>query len=273
MPADASFTKIIGKTPNLLVENVLVGQLSKVSFPGGTLDVLYQQADFDSEGWLDINKSIERTFTDAAIPVAERPDWQYVDNDTLVTLNTAALTTIADLPFGLVAEGQAIPPASRLPIEKVAIRFEVREFNPTTLVTAPLPGSGKTINSLVINNNSIFKKYVVTQLGIGGCSPLSGTIDTAYTVHHPLLRSASLRIRNNSGTYNKLLTDTFFTVTGNTSLAVNHGNNGALQINPSLPETMPRCTYVLELDVQRRLHTGESATHDAVEQIFFFYQP
>jgi hypothetical protein len=270
-PADANFNKIIGVTSGLLAET-LVGELSKASFPGGTLDVYSKPEDFDAEGWFDVNKSIQRSFTDAAIPPAEQSDWFFIDNDTLLALNTTAL--VAANPFTDVVAGQAIPASDFFPIKKVAIRFEVREFNPITLATATLPGSGRTLNSAVINNDEVFAKYVVTELGIGGCSPLSNDIHAAYSVHHPLLQSATLRIRNNSNTVNRLLTDTFLTVSGNTSLAVNNGNNTALKIN-KVPNDMPMCTYVLELNVQRRLHTGDVSSNafDGTQQIFFFYQP
>jgi len=270
-PAAANFSKIIGVTPGLLDENAVVCQLSKPSIPSGTIDVFAKASDFDSDGWFDINNAIQRSFIDRGIPVSDQNDWYLVDTDTLLSLNTAALTTGLDIGFP-IAEGQPVPVAALIPIEKIAIRFEVRTFNPITLATSAMTANGRTLNSMVVNNNSIFAKYMITQLGIGGCSPLSGNIDAAYTVHHPLLRSASLRIRNNSGTVNRLLTDSFLTVSNNTNAAINNGNNPALRIN-LVPNDMPRCTYVLELDVQKRLHNGVSASHDGVQQIFFFYDP
>jgi len=270
-PDDSDFSKIIGVTPGLLDESALICQLSKGSFPWGTINVYAKTTDFDSEGWFDVNDAIQRSFSDHGVPVSEQSDWHLIDTDTLLGLHTTALTTATDIALP-IAEGQPVPAAVLIPIEKIAIRFEVRTFNPATLATSPMTANGRTLNSMVVNNNSIFAKYMVTQLGIGGCSPLSGNIDAAYTLHHPLLRSASLRIRNNSGTLNRLLTDGFLTVSNNTNAGINNGNNAALRIN-SVPNDMPRCTYVLEFDVQRRLHNGVSNSHDGVQQVFFFYDP
>lgn len=271
-PALANFTKIIGVTSGLFASS-LVGKLSQSIFPFATLNVFSQQADFDTEGWFDVNKAIERTLTDNSIPLSDLPNWDYIDEDTLLSLNTAALTTAPDVPNGAATAGNPVPVGNRIGIEKIAIRFEVREVvNKATNSFVTLLGSGQTLNSMVVNNNPTFFKCVVDELvTLGDCSPLSGDIHTSYTVHHPLLKDVSIHVRSNSGVINKYLSDGFITLSNNTNSAVNHRNTAALKINAT-PNDLIRCTYLLTYSSTRRLHTGDGADSANPQNIVFFYE-
>ncbi len=270
-PALANFANIIGVTPGLFTPS-LVAKIRRNTFPFPVLNVISDQADFDSNGWFDVNNAIERTLTNNGIPLSQLSQWDYIDEDTLLTLNTAALTTAPDVPNNAATAGNPVPPANRIGIEKVAVRFEIREvINKAANIFAIIPGSGHTLNSMVVNNNPAFMKIVLNELeSLGSCTPINGTIHTAYTVHHPLLEDVSIHVHNNSNSVNKNLNDGFVTLSNNTNAAVNHHNNPSLQINAT-PNDLVRCTYELRLRVQRRLHTGDSQVSHNDSAILFFY--
>jgi len=183
------------------------------------------------------------------------------------------LTTAADVPSAAASVGNPVPAANKIPIEKFAIRFEIRE-----VVNKPLnqfnvvAGSGKTLNSAIMNNNGMFMKLSVSELEVSGlCTPISGTVHAKYTVYHPHLASSSLHLNNNSLTVNKNVTDGFLTLSGNTNSLVDGGANNNLQLNAN-PNDLTRCTYSLKLYARARLHNGESPISDSgpLEQLFFY---
>ncbi|MEO6455070.1 MAG: hypothetical protein ABIN97_13405 [Ginsengibacter sp.] len=268
-PALANFTKIVGVTPGLFVAGTVAKLMEKV-FPFTVYDVISDQADFDAEGWFDVNSAIART--QIINGLGSLSNYWFIDEDTLVALNTSALTTAPDVAPGVANAGDVFPAGSKIPIEKVAIRFEIREVvNKPANIFNVIAGSGKTLNSGIINNNSSFLKFAVQELQtLGDCSPVSGTLHAKYTVHHPHLQSTSINVHNNSWTINKGLSDSFIPLSGNTNAAVNAGNNNSLQINAS-PNDLVRCTYAITLYVQRRLHNGDSQLSHEEQQILFFY--
>lgn len=268
-PALANFTKIIGVTPGLFVAST-VAKLMQKATPYSVYDVVSDQSDFDSNGWFDINSAIARTQT--MYGLGSLNDYNYIDDDTLLSLNTAALTTAPDVPAVTANAGDVFPAGSKIPIEKVAIRFEIREVvNKPANIFNIISGSGKTLNSAVINNNSSFYKLAIQELiTLGSCSPISGTLHAKYTVHHPHLQSVSINVHNNSWSINKGLSDTFIPLSNNINAAVNAGNNSSLQINAS-PNDLVRCTYAITLYVQRRLHNGIIQLSHEEQQILFFY--
>ncbi|HRI20687.1 MAG TPA: hypothetical protein PLA68_07020 [Panacibacter sp.] len=270
-PALANFTKIIGVTPNLFVPSV-VATIRQQAFPNAVHPVISDQSDFDAEGWFDVNSAIERTRVTFGIPLADINNWDFIDDDTLLSLNTAALTTQPNVPLNAANAGQPIPAVNKIAIEKVAIRFEIREvINKATNTFASLLGTGQTLNSMVINNNPIFAKYSVAELEtLGDCSPLNGTVHAKYTVYHPHLQSASINVHSNGYAINKNLMDGFITLAANTNAAVDGGNNNSLQINAS-PNDLIRCTYILTFDAQFRMHTGNGQVYNSFAPLAFFY--
>lgn len=268
-PALSDFTKIVGVTPNLFTPSV-VAKLMQKAFPFAVYNIVSDQADFDVEGWFDINSAIVRTQT--ANGLGSLSDYWFIDEDTLITMNTAVLKPHANLPSGLVPVGDPIAAANKIPVEKVAIRFEIREVvnKPANLFNI-IPGSGKTLNSAIINNNQSYLDLAIQELQASGdCSPISGTIHAKYTVHHPHLQSVTLNVHNNSWSVNKYLNDGFVTLSNNLNDAVNAGNNTSLQINAT-PNDLTRCTYALTLTITRRLHNGDLQIGYEQRQVLFFY--
>lgn len=182
-------------------------------------------------------------------------------------INTAALTTAANVPAGAAIAGQPIPAANLISVQKVAVRFEIRDG----VTHAPLAGDGTTLNSMVINNNSMFAKIEVTEhQSVGSCEPLHGNIHLAYTVYHPLLQGMSLSVSSNDGgSYSANLTDApHLPLSGNTNPAVTGQNNPALAVPPPLH----RCTYLVTLSAWPRLHTGDYPVGGVSPQTTFFWE-
>lgn len=272
-PGIGNFSKIIGVTPNLFVPSVVSKLTRKVYSPiNNEIFVTSDQSDFDAQGWFDVNHAIERALINAGLTLADLSSYNIIEEDTLISLNTAALTTAPDVP-GSINPGQAIPVANKIPIEKFAIRFEIRE-----VVNKPLnqfnivPGSGKTLNSVIMNNNPVVLKLSIAELEANGlCTPINGTLHAKYTVYHPYLTSSSLHLRNNSNTVNRNISDGIVPLSGNTNPAINERTNNSSQLN-NPPNDMTRCTYILKLFARARMHNGDVQMSDSgpVEQIFFY---
>jgi len=260
-----TFTKIVGVTPGLFVAGTVAKLMEKVS-PMNVHDVESHQDDFDGAGWFDVNKAIARTVLSR--PGTNLNDYWFIDEDSLIAMNTGVLTTVSDVDPDIASAGEVFPVGSKFALEKVAIRFEIRD----AVTGFPIPGTGKTLNSAVINNDPIFMKLAVQELEISSCSPISGIIHAKYTVYHPHLQYASINVRNNSNSINKNLIDGFITLSNNINATVNAGNNNSLQINAS-PNDLVRCTYAITLTVRRRLHNGDSQVpFESLPSLLFFYE-
>jgi hypothetical protein len=272
-PALANFTKTVGVTPGLFYAGT-VAKLMEKAFPFTVYDVVSDQSDFDAEGWYDINLAVNRTLVNNAIPLANINNYWFIDEDTLISMDTRVLTTAPDVPSAAANAGTAVPVANKIPIEKIAVRFEIREVvNKPANIFNVIPGSGKTLNSAIINNNSMFIKLSVAELDVSGlCTPISGTVHAKYTVYHPHLASSSLHLNNNSYTVSRDITgDGFLTLAGNINPLVDGNANSNLPIN-NPPADMTKCTYSLKLYARARLHNGDYAWWDSgpVEQLFFY---
>ncbi|WP_289045410.1 carboxypeptidase-like regulatory domain-containing protein [uncultured Olleya sp.] len=268
-PDDDLFDIIVGVTDGLFVKSKVAVLQQKVA-PFYTYDVESNLDDFDEKGWFDINSAIARTVSDNAL--GDINDYFFIDSDTLIKVNTAKLTNQDNVPIDSVDVGNAFPETSKLEIKKFAIKFEIREvINKEAEQFNRLPGSGKTLNSVVINNNSTFIKMNIDKLmDLGDCAPISGIINALYTVYHPLLLNVKMKLINNGRTFTKTLTDHFLPLEGNTDDNVNTIHNEALQIN-NTPNDLGRCTYKLTLSVNRRLHTGNDVAAHEEKEIYFFY--
>lgn len=272
-PALATFTKVVGKDPNLFVPSLVAKLMEKIP-PFAVYDVISDAADFDSEGWFDMNQSVARTQTTNGLgPLSQ---YWLIDEDTLLSLDTDALTAAADVPKDSVTTGSSVASGS-IPLEKIAIRFEAREVidKPANLFN-PMPGSGKTLNSVVINNNSSLIKLGINEMDASGdCAPISGSIHAKYTVYHPHLESVLIRLRNNDNSINRTYSDLgpaghVAGLAGNTNPAIDGGSNSSLPLNPA--NDLTRCTYELLLRVLRRLHNGDNHVDYEYESVLFFYE-
>lgn len=266
--AEANFTKIIGVHSGLFATST-VSKLSR-KIPIFDHDIIYvdsAQSDFDAEGWFDVNHAIERALVTNGFTLADLPLYNIIEEDTLISLNTAALTTAPDVPASLSA-GQPIPPADEIPLEKFAIRFEIREvIDKPSNNFAAVQGNGKTLNSAVMNNNPIHRRLVIKELEESTlCNPINGTIHAKYSLYHPYLASGSLHLNNNSLTVNRDISDTII----DTTLIKRINDNSKLN-NP--PSDMTRCTYILKLYSSTRKHDGDIGDSDGgtpLEQLFFY---
>jgi hypothetical protein len=282
LPA-TDFDKIVDGTTGLFAPT-RIGQMWYFGSPFRVINIYAVASDLDSEGWLDVSRSVVRTFTalgldplDLTDPI-ERELWEWIDLDGMMAIDTSKMTAEANVsPSGKTA-GDIVPVAERIGIEKMAIRFEIREvIDAATDTYSYLPGSGQTLNSMVINNNPTYKKLNVTEHLTGGgvCSVLTGDLHMAYTVHHPHLQNVRIRVESNDGAINTLLSDpsTGLTITGNTSALVNHLNNGTLGVTGT-PNSLSlhTCNYIAKLQVLRRLHTGDGHVSWEEDDTAFYYE-
>jgi hypothetical protein len=272
-PGIANFTKTVGVTPNLFASSV-VSKLTK-KIPTGVSDDLYvfsDLSDFDVNGWFDVNNAIERTLLNEGLLISDLNLYNIIEEDTLISMNTAALTSAPNVPNSL--PGVAIAAANKIPIEKFAIRFEIREVvNKPANIFNVVPGSGKTLNSVIMNNNPVFMKLSIAELEATGlCNPISGTVHAKYTVYHPHLASSSLHLNNNSFSVDRdVIGDGFLTLPSNTNPLIDGNANLSLNLN-NPPNDMTRCTYALRLYARARLHDGVNPWSDSgpVTQLFFY---
>ncbi|QSW90394.1 hypothetical protein J0383_06160 [Flavobacterium endoglycinae] len=268
--AESNFTKIVGVTPGLFYPSIVSKLTRKVySFILNDIFVYSDQSDFDAEGWFDVNHAIERTLTAVGLTPADLALYNIIEEDTLISLNTTALTTAPNVPGGIKA-GQNIPAANKIGLEKFAIRFEIREvINKAANIFGVIGGNGKTLNSVIMNNNPIYRQLSFKELDETSlCSPISGTIHARYTVYHPYLSGCSLHLNNNSHSVERDISDGVI----NTLPAVDERTNNSSQLN-NPPADMTRCTYTLKLYSSTRKHNGDYGDSDGgtpLEQIFFY---
>jgi 5-hydroxyisourate hydrolase-like protein (transthyretin family) len=276
VPASNFTSLIVGKTPGLFGGGCLLGKMIRFTPTIRIVNVFADLTDFDGDGWLDVNNSILRTFT--ADPTLNPADlsipnlWHWVDDDPLVTLNTAIL--VPPVPVPPVAAGNAVPIANRIQNKKIAIRFEVREvINKALNQFIYLPANGQTMNSITVNNDiSVVELAINEQSGGGDCNTIGSNVHVSYTVHHADLQSASIHVRSNDLAVNKYLSDGFMTLSGNTNDAITHNNNNSLLVNNTPVNDLKKCSYLVTLSVQRRLHTGYGIVGPEIVQKTFCYQ-
>lgn len=265
--AESNFTRIVGiGADSALFAQVEVGQLIRYA-PYTVLNVVAVQSDLDAQGWLNVNRCITRTFNDNSIPLVDRPNFLWIDEDALMAIDTTALTTQPNVPAAAADAGQAIPSGNLISVEKFAVRFDVRLAG----VMTPRPGNGTTLNAMVVNNNPIFLKVAMQEHQLGSpCGELSGNVHVAYTVYHPHLGSASLHINSNDYSINTDLADAPRLPYSSTVSLAPTLNNPSLSVNP--PLVLHKCTYLVTLNGQPRLHTGDGAASNVPVQTTFFWQ-
>jgi hypothetical protein len=285
-PADGDFTRIVGVSPDdNLFTPFHIGDYYRFA-PFKILKIFAKAVDLDTQGWLDVNAAITRTF--AENPALDRSTFNaYVPTGRLALLNTAQLTHQPSVPDGAALPGQPVPAANLIAIEKVAVRFEVRDATSH----AALPGSGTTLNSMIVNNNPAFLKLAMTEhLTSNPCAILSGSIHVAYTGYHPHLEAISISVQSNSGAYDVDLQDPVpppppplhLPLAGNTNPAFVQLSNPALALPNSPPNVLVKCTYLVRLFVTRRLFTSWEDSDGALYQTpvgtdwiwtTFYYEP
>jgi hypothetical protein len=282
LPA-SDFDKIVNGDTGLFAPT-RIGQMWYLGTPFKVVNIYATASDLDTEGWLDVSRSVVRTFNAApGLNPADLTDpiesalWEWIDLDGLMAIDTTKMTSESNVDPGGKTSGDPVPAAERIGIEKMAIRFEIREvIDAATDTYNYLPGSGQTLNAMIINNNPAYLKLNVAEhLTSGVCSALSGDLNMAYTVHHPHLHSVRIRVESNDGTINTLLSDptTGLSLNGNTSAGVNHLNNGSLGVTGAPNNlNLHTCNYIAKLQVLRRLHTGDGSVSWQEDDTAFYYE-
>jgi hypothetical protein len=267
-PPLAGFNKVVGLYTDLFVPGIVSKLERKVfSLINNQISVYSAQSDFDGEGWFDVNHAIERTLISRGLTPADLALYKVIDEDPLISIDTAVLTNAPDVP-DIFNVGQPIPAIHDIPVEKFAIRFEIREvINKATNQFGFING-GKILNSVIMNNNPIYRKLAVKELEESTlCSPINGTIHAKYTLYHPYLASGSLHLNSNSLTINRGVTDGVIN-----STSVKRINDNSPLNAPPL-DNLIRCTYSLKLSSSTRKHDGVNGDPDGgspLEQVFFY---
>ncbi|MEN2400823.1 carboxypeptidase regulatory-like domain-containing protein [Flavobacterium sp. MC2016-06] len=265
---EGSFTKIVGLHPNLFAPGVVSKLIRKVfSLIHNQITVYSDLSDFDGQGWFDVNHAIERALINAGLTAADLALYNIIEEDTLISMNTAALTSAANIP-DIFDPGQDIPEANKIGIEKFAIRFEIREVKNKPANQFGSISGGKILNSVIMNNNPIYRKLSIKELEESTlCTPIKGTIHAKYTLYHPYLSSCSLTIRKNSDPIDsqRFISDAIISTTDDERMS-----NGS-QLNN--PPALDRCTYIVKLYSSTRKHDGDYGDPNGgtpLEQLFFY---
>lgn len=265
---DGSFTKVVGLYSNLFVPGVVSKLIRKVfSLIHNQITVYSDQSDFDGQGWFDVNRAIERSLINAGLTAADLALYNIIEEDTLISMNTAALTSKPNVP-DIFGPGGDIPDANKIGLEKFAIRFEIREAINKANNDFGFISGGKTLNSVIMNNNPIYRKLSIKELEESTlCTPISGTIHAKYTLYHPYLSSCSLSIRKNSEPIDaqRFISDGIISTTDD-----ERRSNGS-PLND--PPALDRCTYIVKLYSSTRKHDGDNGDSDGnppLEQLFFY---
>jgi hypothetical protein len=273
IPSLTGFNKVVGVYPNLFAESVVSKLIRKVYSPiHNQISVYSHHTDFDGQGWFDVNHAIERALVNAGLTPADLALYNIIEEDTLISMNTAALTTASNVP-DIFSAGQPIPAANDIAVEKFKISFEIREvINKATNQFGFIDG-GKILNSVIMNNNPIYRKLSIKELEDSTlCSPISDTIHAKYTVYHPYLSTCSLTLKSNSAPAATDILDNII----NNSLPTDERTSNSTQLNnPPTPIIMSRCTYTLKLYSSTRKHNGDYGDSDGgtpLEQVFFYDQ-
>ena len=244
-----------------------VGKLRRKTFHYLVHSVKSSIDDFD-DGWFDINKAIKRTQDLLSLDLN---NYSFIDEDTLMMLDTRKLKTPNDFMSVPVEAGDEFPASGKVEVKKVAIRFEVREvIDKTANIFNYLTDSGQTLNSVVINNDNPCLKLNIDKFKIGGtCTPIENDVNALYTIYHPHLQSADIKLLKGN-IYNRTLSDSFLPLNGNTNPAVQDGYNSELKINE--PNNLERCSYTVELSINLRLHNGENPLVTPPVRVPFCYE-
>jgi hypothetical protein len=266
--ADAFASATVGKA---IVFDTATSSLEPVT-------VVARGSDLDGEGWLSVDTVLDRALTDAGYT---RGDLRYWDDvDTLVRLDTRALAP-ADASPPVPAAGRSVDTATEgFPTREFALRFEARD----AVTGDPTPGSGRTLNRLVMDNNPTVTALELKKSVPGDpCDPVTGQVALAYTAYHPHLGRVRLHRQRNEGSPGGLVDSA-----GDSSKAPFDGDvaGGPVQVfsydGTGDPDAVSNqfditpadtCTYVVWMSSRRRLHTGDSQVPgDRTRLIPFYYE-
>jgi|GEM_PF-275519 len=244
-PADESFVPSV------------IGTLSPKDITlGNSVLVLNDSEDFTdaNEGWFSLRNALERTCRANSINLE---DYIWIPNSSLMSFDTEKLIPSHNIAGLSINAGEPFPEEQKIPIEKIAIRFEAREvIDAASDNYATLPYSGQTLNSVIVCNTlKPFIRLEVEDLSSNPCAPVSGDIYGLYTLYHPYLASFSIQLSSaDNSIVRQLHQPPILPLRSNTNPAIVGGNN-RLKIND--PDNLITCNYTLEpTTINTRLHNG-----------------
>lgn len=288
LPA-SKFNRVVGKAPDEnLFGSILVGRMVRYVPSYKVVEIYALQTDLDGDGWLDVNNAIFRTFlTESGLTPAEIGDFSWIDQDGLMGLNTQHVTQADNVDTSTVTVGLDVLAAEKIALEKVGVRFEIREvIDKAANLYSALPGDGTTLNAMIINNNpAVLSVGIKEQIDSGDlCGILGGNVHAVYTAYHPHIEDVSITVENNSNSYdvalNEVVTGTdgvLLPLTNNSSPAIEslYSGTAGFQLPDSATPAkheLTTCSYIATLRVKRRLHTGDSTVVANYDQVSFYYQ-
>jgi hypothetical protein len=272
LPA-ANFTRIVGVTPGLYAD-VQLGSLVRTIPSLRILPVFLSIADLDAEGWVDVRKAVNRTLVahpsyDPADLTDPNQTWKWADNDRMIGLNTSSLTAEeSHSDFASLPVGDPVPVGERYLIERVAIRFEIRD----QVTQAALPGDGTTLNAMVVNNDPVVIKLAVENAAgtTVVCDKFKDEdVFVAYTAYHPHLEYVSIDAAATSGAYSTSVVSAPVPFNNNPRPGFDHANNPHYMLQPRPNVT---CNYAVTLSWRLLVHNGYSASSGHSTMRPFYYE-
>ena len=268
---ETAFTQVINETSGLFYEVPKIGTLIRWTPSFRLLDVKLKAEDVDADGWVDVRKAVQRTLEeDADFDPADLRDpaqfWQWKDADEMIGLNTTRLTAQGSRPnFAALLPGARIPDAQYYPIEKIAIRFEIRD----QVTRTPLPGNGVTLNAMVVNNDrAVAKLGVVDGKGLVTCDKFKNEpVSIAYTIYHPHVEYAAIKVFDADNRPNPFF-DLGRPINNTTRPLVVAAADSKLEL-PAIGQT---CNYRATLGWQLLLHNGYAADEAHGISVPFYYE-
>lgn len=279
-PADRTGPIGVGANANAFGRS-LVGKT--VVFDSATsslrpIDVFARKGDLDAEGWVSIDGLINRALTDAGYTRGDLHYWD--DVDTLMHLDTRILAPEEGSPPAPVAGGSVDTTTDGFPVYEFALRFEARD----AVTGDPTPGSERTLNRLVMDNNPTMIALELKKSVPGDpCDPVTGQVGLAYTAYHPHLGRVRLHRQRNEGSPGGLVNNASDTskapfdgdVAGGPVQVFSYDGTGDPDAVGNQFDITPAdtCTYVVWMSARRRLHNGESQLpSDRTRLIPFYYE-
>jgi hypothetical protein len=268
------FTEIIGVNSGLLAGGGVLGTLFRTVPSLRQVEVAFNTADMNSDGWVDVRKAVQRTLLehptlDPSDLLDPNQSWHWSDADWMLSLNTATLTDEESRQsFKQLQAGAPLPAGFVFPPEKVAIRFEIRD----QVTLAPQPGNGTTLNAMVINNDPVIaclevKNAAGTQMS---CDKFKNEdVYIAYTIAHPYLAGAGIQVRSETVPYTHSVESTPMPIQNQVPFVNDRANNPKYKLDPR-PEVT--CSYKATLGYTLLLHNGDAYLFSGSQDKTFYYE-
>lgn len=254
---DASTFKPVVAGDGIFVADQFVGTLQK-NFPLTFVSVYLRASHLDSEGWVDLRKALEDALNATTVfSAADLSDpgqsWYFSHNSTFMRIDTHSFTaeegrTPVPLQANVLYGGSAIP------VEKIALRFEIREKGSGT----PGLNNGITLNAMLVNNDAMSMDIATDneECTIFQQEP----VRLGYSLFHPYLHRVNVDSKKGRSAY--IFRGAVPIPAGSDRAA------GLFDLTPFLEGT---CSYIARLSWSLRLTNGVDIIggHDEVP---FYYE-